>query len=149
MALKKRDITKPQTFVYDVFDYIQRIHSTDGHNGYKKFFQLVKKEVIGISKTEIRWLFEHCQVYMLNRQITTRAPLELIVVREILAKVNANVIDIQTKPDGESVWILHLKGSIFEIQHALCFDKQKSIGNYLLHQLICSSVGHSWYFTTR
>ncbi len=37
--------------------------------------------------------------------------------------------------------------SLFEIQHALCFDKQRSIENYLLHQLICSTLGYSWYFT--
>ncbi len=36
MAQKKRDITKLQVFVYDVFDHIERIHSAGGHNGYRK-----------------------------------------------------------------------------------------------------------------
>ena len=38
VAQKKGDITKPQAFVYDVFDYIERIHTAEGHNSYKKTF---------------------------------------------------------------------------------------------------------------
>ncbi len=36
IAQKKGDITKPQAFIYDAFDYIERIHAAGGHNGYKK-----------------------------------------------------------------------------------------------------------------
>lgn len=38
MAQKKRDITKPQAFVYNAFDYIKRIHTADGHDSYKRTF---------------------------------------------------------------------------------------------------------------
>lgn len=68
---KKGDITKPQAFVYDSFDYIERIHAAGGHNEYKKTFQRVKKEVFGISRADVRWLLEHCQVCMVNRRNTT------------------------------------------------------------------------------
>ncbi len=84
VAQKKGDITEPQAFVYDAFDYIERIHTTRGHNGYKKTFQRVKKEVFGISRADVQWLLEHCQVCIVNRQNTTRAPLQPIVVTEVL-----------------------------------------------------------------
>ncbi len=54
VASEKEDTTKPQAFVYDTFDHIKKIHAVDGHNGYKKTFQQVKKEVFGISKAEVQ-----------------------------------------------------------------------------------------------
>lgn len=49
MTHKKRDITRPQAFIYDTFDYIKRIYAASSHYGYKKIFQQVKKEVYDIS----------------------------------------------------------------------------------------------------
>lgn len=92
----------------NIFDYIERIHVVDSHNSYKKTFQQVKKEVFGISRAEILWLLKHCQVYMFNRQNTTRAFLQPILIRKILARVQADPIDIHIKPDGEYIWIFHL-----------------------------------------
>lgn len=110
VAQKKGDISKPQAFVYDAFDNIERIPAASGHNGYKKTFQWVKREVFGISRAEVQWLLEHCQVCMLNvQQNTTRALLQPIVVRDILARLQADLIDMRTNPEGEYVWILHLK----------------------------------------
>ena len=41
IAQKKGDITKPQAFIYDAFDHIERIHAVGGHNSYKKTYQRV------------------------------------------------------------------------------------------------------------
>ena len=133
MAQKKGDITKPQAFVYDAFDHIERIHAAGGHKGYKKTFQQVKKEVFGISRAEVQWLLEHCQVCLLNRQNTMRAPLQPIVVREILARVQADLIDMRTKPDGKYVWILHLKDhfSKFSMLDALTSKRASEITFYI------------------
>ncbi len=133
VAPKKRDITKPQAFVYDAFDHIKKVHADGGHNSYKKTYQQVKKEVFGISRAEVQWLLEHCQVYMLNRQNTTCTLLQPIVVREILARVQADLIDIRTKPDGKYVWILHLKDhfSKFSILYALTSKKASEITFYI------------------
>lgn len=53
IAYKRRDITKPQAFVYDAFDHIEQIHAAEGHNGYKETFQRVKKEVYEISRDDV------------------------------------------------------------------------------------------------
>ncbi len=63
----------------------------------------MKKEVFGISRVDVQWLLEHCQVCMVNRQNTTRAPLQPIVVSEVLGRVQADLIDTRTKPDGEHI----------------------------------------------
>ena len=54
LAQKKRDMIKPQAFVYDAFDYIETIHSVGGHNVYKNTFQRVQKEVFGISRAKVQ-----------------------------------------------------------------------------------------------
>ncbi len=59
---KKEPITKPQAFFYNAFSHIERINAIGGHNGYKKTFQRVKREVYGISRDDVQWLLEHCQV---------------------------------------------------------------------------------------
>ena len=53
IAQKKEKITNPQGFVYDVFNYIERINTAGGHNCYEKTFQRVKKEVFGISRAYV------------------------------------------------------------------------------------------------
>ena len=109
VAEKKRDITKTQAFAHNAFDYIERIYTARGHNGFKKTFQQVKKEVFGISRADVQLLLDHCQVCIVNWQKTTQAPLQPIVVTVVLGRVQADLIDMRTKPDGEHVWILHLK----------------------------------------
>ena len=80
--------------MHDAFEYIERIHAAGGQSGYMNMFQRVKKKVFGNSRAEAQWLLEHCQVCMLNSQNTTRAPFQSIVVREMLARVQADPIDI-------------------------------------------------------
>ena len=70
---------------------------------------------------------------MLNRQNTTCSLLQPIVVREILAKVQAHLIDIRTKSDSEYVWILHLNGHFlkFSMLYALTSRKASEITLYI------------------
>ena len=132
VAQKNGDIIKPQAFVYDAFDYIQRIYTAEGHNSYKKTFQQVKKGVFGISKAGVKWLLEHCQVCMIDKQNITLAPLQPIVVTELLRRVQADLIDMCTKLDGKHVWILHLKDhfSKFRMLYALTNKRTSEITYY-------------------
>ena len=126
MAQKQAEITKPQPFVYNCSDHIERIHAEGSHNSYKKLFQRVKKEVFGISRAEIQGLVEYCQVCLLKRQNTTSALLQPIVVGEILARVQADLINICTKPDREYVWILHLNDHFSKFSMLYAFTSKKS-----------------------
>ncbi len=133
VAQKKRDITKPQAFLYDALNHIQRIYTTGGHNSYKKTFQQVKKGVFGISKADVQWLLEHCQVCIMNKQNTTRSFLQPIVVTKGLGRVQADLIDICTKPDGKHMWIPHWKDhfSKFRMQYALTNKRPSEITYYI------------------
>ena len=133
LAQKKGNITKSQAFVYNAFDYIERINTAGGHNGHKKAFQRVKKEIFGISRADVQWLLEHCQVCMVNRQNTTRALLQPIVVTEVLGKDQADLIGSRTKPNEKHVWILHLKDHLskFRMVYALTNKRTSEMTYYI------------------
>lgn len=70
---------------------------------------------------------------MVNRQHITRAPLQPIVVTEVLGRVQADLIDMRTKPNDEHVWILHLKDhfSKFSMLYALTSKRASEITYYI------------------
>ncbi len=93
----------------------------------------MKKEVFEISRADVQWLLEHCQVCLVNEQNTTHAPLQSIVVTEVLGRVEADLIDIRTKSDGEDVWIPDLKDYFFKFSmlYALTSKKASEITYYI------------------
>ena len=57
----------------------------------------------------------------------------LHVVKEVLGGVQADLIDMRTKPNGEYVWILHLKNhfSKFSMLYALTSKRASEITYYI------------------
>ena len=53
VGLRKRDITRPQAFVYNAFDVIARIHGTGKNNRYTKIYQRMKNKAYGISRNDV------------------------------------------------------------------------------------------------
>ncbi len=54
IAQKKRDIIKPQAFVFNTFDHIKRIYTAKSHNCHKKTYQLGNKGVHRIIPDDIQ-----------------------------------------------------------------------------------------------
>ncbi len=93
----------------------------------------MKKKVFERSRADVQWLLEHCEVCMVSGQNNSRAPLQLIVVTEVLGRVQADLIDMRTKHDGKLVWILHLKDyfSKFSMLYALTSKRASEITYYI------------------
>lgn len=87
----------------------------------------------GISRNDVQWLLEHCQVCILNCQNFTSASLQPILVKEVMAQVQADLIDMRTKSDGEYVWILYLKDHLlkFSILYILKSKRLSKITYYI------------------
>ncbi len=81
--MRKEDITRPQAFFYNAFDIIARIHAAGGYNRYEKKIQKVKNEAYGISRDDVQWLLEYCQICIVNRQNITRSPLQPIMTLDV------------------------------------------------------------------
>ncbi len=64
--------------------------------------------------------------------------MQLIVVTQVLRRVQADLIDIPTKPDGKHVWILHLKDHFSQIRmlYALTSKRASEI-TYYISLLVC------------
>lgn len=96
-------------------------------------YQYVTKEIHGISRDDLQWLLEHCQACLVNLQNSTRAPYQPIIMTEVLDRLQADLINICNKPDGEYVWILYLKDhfSEFSILYTLKSKKTSQIAYYI------------------
>ncbi len=131
--MRKRDIIRPQAFVY-AFDNITRIHGRGGDNRYKRTYQRVKNEAYRISRDDVQWLLEHCQVNIINRQNITRASLQSIVALDAHEQVQADLIDMYTKPDRSYVCILHIKDHFLKhtMLHSLTSKKASEIAYYII-----------------
>lgn len=106
---------------YDAFRHIVRAHSDIGHGGVTATYQELSRTVYGIARKDVQWLLPHCQVCLVNRPNTTRAPLQPIISQQVLERVQGDLIDMRHQPDGHYKWILHFKDhfSKFSVLYAL------------------------------
>jgi hypothetical protein len=66
-------------------------------------------------------VYTHCKTCLLNRAIAIKAPLEPIIVNEVFARIQLDLIDMRHIPSLSLSWILHVKDhfSKFSILYAL------------------------------
>ena len=70
-GLKKRDVTRPQAFAYNIFDIAAQMYIKKRQNRYKKLYNQVKYGAYKISRDNFHWLLEYCQVCIINHQDNT------------------------------------------------------------------------------
>ena len=97
---------------YDAAHHIIRIHEAIGHTGARKTHQKLLEEVYGISQNDVEALLPACKICLLNRPTNTRPPLEPIVAKRILERIQVDLIDFRHEPDGKFKWIMHLKDHV-------------------------------------
>lgn len=101
------------------------------YNGYKKTVQQRKQEVYEISKNDVKWLFAHCQVFVLNWQNIITALLQMTITKELMAWVKSDLIDMPTKLNRKFASILHLNDHFFKF--SIFYSKAK--GSQILHTI--------------
>ncbi len=70
---------------------------------------------------------------MVNRQNMSPESLQPIVALDVHDRVQADLIDILTKPDGSYIWILHIKdhSSKHSMLYSLTMKKASEIAYYI------------------
>lgn len=68
-----------------------------------------------------------------------RAFFWIIVIKEILAKVQADIIGMCIKPDGEYVWILHCKDYFLEFRMLYALTSKRAL-EIIFYINLC--IGH-------
>jgi hypothetical protein len=93
---------------HEVYDVITRTHITTGHLGKNKTSDFIHERYWGITRKEIEWLVvNHCATCLARKVSTSRAPLRPIKSSNVFERVEIDLIDMRSRPDGEYNWILH------------------------------------------
>lgn len=95
----------------DVWEFVWPLHVQGGHMGRDKTWAEVRDKYYGITKEEVAWIIDHCELCNQNRPSTTRAPLTVISSSNPFERVQVDLIDMRAEPDGMYIWILHAKVS--------------------------------------
>jgi hypothetical protein len=93
----------------EVFDTIARAHLRALHIGRDKTWIEIDQQFYGIKKEEVMWVIDHCAFCLANRAVSTKAPLEAIIVDEIFKRVQIDLVDMRHEPSGKYKWVLHIK----------------------------------------
>ena len=94
-----------------VFDLIVQEHQTNSiHSGINKTFAALNQQFFAIKRQEIAFLLKHCKTCAQTKSQarTARAPLRPIKVHSVFERIQIDLVDMSTTPDGEYKWILHI-----------------------------------------
>jgi transposase InsO family protein len=118
---------------YEKFERISLTHCNLGHPGTRKTFEALTTNYYGVTRAEVAWLLERCQVCLMSRKSTTKAPLTPIVSGQILERVQIDLMDFRAEPDGVYHWILHIKDhfSKYTVLRALKTKHSQEVANEL------------------
>lgn len=92
----------------ELFDVVNEIHSKElKHNGYKKVMDYMQRHYFGVTRGYIQMFCKNCPVCQLSQPQVTRPPLRPIVQKDLLERVQVDLIDMRHSPDGDFSYIGH------------------------------------------
>lgn len=92
-----------------IFDKIIGVHNNLGHSGQHATATKVNKEYYGISSQEVYFLVKLCEICHRKAHSKSKGPLKSIVTTRLFERVQIDLIDMTSTPDGEYVWICHME----------------------------------------
>ena len=94
---------------WDADSYIIKTHNALGHADVTKTFNALQEEVYGIQRRDVYDLVFKCAICTFTRCTNSTAPLEPIIVERVIERLQINLIDFRSTPNGHFKWVLHLK----------------------------------------
>ena len=91
----------------DVFDIIKDFHYTTKHIGYQNTHAQLNLRYSNIPRTFVEEFVKLCPTCNENRNQITRAPLTPIISCGFLQRLQIDLIDMRSDPDGDKKWIGH------------------------------------------
>ena len=84
-----------------IWDTIIAVHNNFGHAGQNATASKVNNEYYGISTQEVHFLVKLCEICHRKAFSKPKGPLKSIVVTRLFERVQINLIDLSSTPDGE------------------------------------------------
>lgn len=92
-----------------IWDTIIRIHNSLGHVGQHATGTHVNREFYGIASQEVYFLVKLCEICHRKAHSKSKGPLKSIVTTRLFERVQIDLIDMTSTPDGLYVWICHME----------------------------------------
>jgi hypothetical protein len=107
VRLKRKVVT-----IDEVFDVIVKEHAVNSnHSGRDKTFYQINRQYHGIKREEVMYLLKQCRTCNVEKPKTDRVvplPLNPTTSKSLFERVQIDLMDLTTTPDGEWKWILHI-----------------------------------------
>ncbi len=113
------------------FDIINSVHKKLGHAKERKTIKMVQKQWYGISNFVVRAYMSLCpqcnQVTRNTKKIKMR-PLKFILSKQVGARAQVDLIDMQSQPDPvtDHKWILRYDDHLSAFSHVRCLKSKAS-----------------------
>ena len=79
----------------DVFSIIHQVHESQLHCGIKKTWQHIQEHYAGISRDEVQWVINHCQICVVNASNKAKGPLQPIIVNDLFERLQIDLVDMR------------------------------------------------------
>lgn len=93
----------------EIFRTIEQEHNAIHHQGVNKTWGEVADRYHGIPKRAVAWILKRCSVCHAHHPGPRPIPLRAIVSQDVMERVQMDLIDMRSAPDGDFFWILHIK----------------------------------------
>ena len=92
-----------------IFETIARVHISLDHIEQNATATHIDKEYYRIAHEEVNFLVKLCEICHRKAHSKSKGPLKNIVSTRLFERVQIDLIDITATPDGDFVWICHMK----------------------------------------
>ena len=107
-----------------IYDTIIGVHVNLGHAGQEATANKVNKEFYEIATSEVNFLIKLCEICHRKAYSKSKGPLKSIITTRLFERVQIDLIDMTSTPDGKYVWICHMEDH-FSKFHMLFAMKDK------------------------
>ena len=118
-----------------IWDTIIAVHNSLGHAGQNATATKVNNEYYGITTLEVYFLTKLCEICYRKALSKSKGPLKSIVVVRLFERVQIDLIDISSTPDGEYKWVCHIEDhfSKFHILFGMKDKEAPSVAYNIYH----------------
>lgn len=92
-----------------LWDIIITVHDSLGHAGQQATAKKCGHDYYGMADVEVEFLVKLCEICHRKAHSKSKGPLKSIVTTRLFERVQIDLIDMTSTPDGNYVWICHME----------------------------------------
>ncbi|XP_013396219.1 KRAB-A domain-containing protein 2-like isoform X2 [Lingula anatina] len=128
--------SRPVATKEDLFDVLANCHKRVQHSGRDKTFEEVKRNYSWIPRRAVSFYLQTCRECHSKKASKTPQASKTIISLGYLSRLQIDLIDMTSIPDGEYIWILYAKDHFtkFSWAYALTSNRTDEVASKLVEQ---------------